>query len=122
MPRDLRIHFNNFSWAHVTPTLHKLLVHAPQIFADHNDGFGLEELSEEGLESCSKLFRRYRERLSRKFNFEDNVKDVFVRLISQSDPILASFRNITKNDPEPDLSELKSCQDILVNSLSITTL
>ncbi|KAI6653131.1 Dna-mediated transposase [Oopsacas minuta] len=102
----------NFSWAHVTPTLHKLLAHAPQIIADHNDGFGLEDLSEEGLESWNKLVGRYRERLSRKFSFEDNVEDVFVRLISQSDPILASFRNITKNDSEPDLSELKSCQDI----------
>ncbi|KAI6658404.1 hypothetical protein LOD99_15206 [Oopsacas minuta] len=112
----------NFSWAHVTSTLHKLLAHAPQIIADHNDGFGLEDLSEEGLESCNKLVRRYRERLSRKFSFEDNVKDVFVRLISQSDPILASFRNITTNDSEPDLSELKSCQDILVNSLIINTL
>ncbi|KAI6648997.1 hypothetical protein LOD99_6880 [Oopsacas minuta] len=112
----------NFSWAQVTPTLHKLLAHAPQIIADHNDGFGLEDLSEEGLESCNKLVRRYHERLSRKFSFEDNVKDVFVRLISQSDPILASFRNITKNDSEPDLSELKSCQDILVKSLIINTL
>ncbi|KAI6651332.1 Dna-mediated transposase [Oopsacas minuta] len=112
----------NFSWAHVTPTLHKLLAHAPQIIADHNDGFGLEDLSEEGLESCNKLVRRYRERLSRKFSFEDNVKDVFVRLIFQSDPILASFRNITKNDSEPDLTELKSCQDILVKSLIINTL
>ncbi|KAI6647763.1 Dna-mediated transposase [Oopsacas minuta] len=118
MPRDLRIHFNQFSWGHVTPTLHKLLAHAPQIIADHNDWFGLEALSEEGLESCNKLVRRYRERLSRKFSFEDNVKDVFVRLISQSDPILASSLNITKNDSEPDLSELKSCQDILVLAIS----
>ncbi|KAI6654457.1 hypothetical protein LOD99_853 [Oopsacas minuta] len=47
----------NFSWAHVTPTLHKLLAHAPQIIADHYDGFGLEDLSEEGLESCNKLVR-----------------------------------------------------------------
>ena len=38
----------NFSWAHVTPTLHKLLAHAPQIISDYNEGVGLEDLSEEG--------------------------------------------------------------------------
>ena len=102
-----------------TPTLHKLLAHALQIISDHNGGYGLEDLSEEGLEACNKLVRRYRERLSRKFRFEDNIRDVFIRLISQSDPILSSFRNITKEVLELDASELKSDQDILVNSLII---
>ena len=74
----------NLSWVHVIPTLHKLLAHAPQIISDHNDGYGLEDLSEEGLEACNKLIRRYRERLSRKFTFEDNIRDVFISLISQS--------------------------------------
>ena len=78
----------NFSWGHVTPTLHKLLAHAPQIISDHNGGYWLEDLSEEGLEACNKLVRRYRERLPRKFSFEDNFRDVFIRLISHSDTIL----------------------------------
>ena len=78
----------NFPWAHVAPTLHKLLAHAPQINSDYNEGFGLEDLSEEGIEAYNKLIRRYRARLSRKFSFEDNTKDFFIRLISQSDPIL----------------------------------
>ena len=73
----------NFPWAHVTPTSHKLLAHAPQIISDYNEGFGLDDLSEEGIEACNKLIRRYRERLSRKFSYEDNIKDVFVRHLSE---------------------------------------
>ena len=111
----------NFSWTRVTPTFHKLLAHTSQIIPDYNDGFGLEDLSE-GLEACKKLVRRYRERLSRKSSLEDNVRDVFVRFISQSDPILASHRNIAKQVSVPKESELKSCQDVLVNSLIIDTL
>ena len=80
-----------FPWVHITLTLHKVLAHAPQIISEYNEGFGLEDFSEEGIEACNKLIRKYRERLSRKFSFEDNIKDVFVRLISQSDPILKSY-------------------------------
>ena len=78
----------NFPWVPITPTLHKLLAHAPQIISIHNDGFSLETLSEEGLEACNKLIRRYRERLSHIFSFEVNFTDFFVRLISQSDSII----------------------------------
>ena len=63
----------NYPWVHIKPTIHKLLAHAPQIISDHNDGF----------DACNKLIRRYRERLTRKFSFEDNIRDIFVRLISQ---------------------------------------
>ena len=86
----------NFSWEHVTPTLHKLLAHTLQVISDHNGGYGLEDLSEEGLEACNKLVRRYRDRLSRKFSLEDNIRDVLTRINCQSDPILSSFRNLTK--------------------------
>ena len=81
----------NFSWVHITPTLHKLLAHALQIFSDYNGRFG----------------------------FEDNFKDVFVRLISQSDPILKSYRVVRKKDFQTDRSEHKSYQDSLVDSLII---
>ena len=71
-----------FPWAYISPTLHKLLVHAPGIISQFNDGQGLETLSEEGIEACNKQICRHRERLSRKFAFEDGVQDIFIRLIS----------------------------------------
>ena len=75
-------------------------------------------LSEEGLESSNKLIRRYRERLSRKFNFNDNIKDVFTRMICQSDPVFLLNRSQKKSVPGhskvvKDLSK----QEIIVNSL-----
>ena len=109
----------NFPWVHITPTLHKLLAHAPQIISDYSDGFGLEELSEEGIEACNKLIRRFRERLSRKFSFEDNITDVFVRLVSQSDPILKSYRSVGKKHLETPMSEQMSYQERLVSSIII---
>ena len=39
------------------------------------------------------VIRRYRENLSRKCSFEDNVVDIFVRLASESDPVLNQFRS-----------------------------
>ena len=88
-----------FSWANVSSTLHKLLAHAPEIIPTFNDGHGLEHLSEEGLEAYNKYIRRYRDRLARKFSFEENLKDIFVRIISHSDPILLMNRKFPIRKP-----------------------
>ena len=44
----------------------------------------MKVFSEEGLESCNKHIRRYREMLARKTNFQDNIHDVFVTLPCES--------------------------------------
>ena len=81
-----------FPWANITPSLHKLLAHSTELIRDCNDGYGLKEYSEEAVEACNKLIRRFREHLSRKNSFTSNIKDVFTRLLSQSDPLLSSYR------------------------------
>ena len=88
---------NTFPWANITPTLHKVLAHAPDIISTFNNGLGLEQLSEEGLEASNKLIRRYRERLSRKFSFEDSIKYVFTRMLCQSDPVLILNRRMKRS-------------------------
>ncbi|KAI6653775.1 hypothetical protein LOD99_3279 [Oopsacas minuta] len=105
-----------FPWANVSPTLHKLLTHAPEIISTFNDGHGQENLSEEGLEASNKYIRRYRDRLARKFSFEENLKDVFVRLISHSDPMLLMNRKFSISR-RPSSQGRRSGQDILVNTL-----
>ena len=77
-----------------------MLAHAPNIISGFNNGLGLEQLSEEGLEESNKLIRRYRERLSRKFSFQDNIKDVFTRMLCQSDPVLSQNRKLKKSVPD----------------------
>ena len=81
-----------FPWANITPTLHKLLSHCTELIRDCNDGYGLKEYSEEEVEACNKLIRRSREHFARKNSFTTNVKDVFIRLVGQSDPLLSSYR------------------------------
>ena len=81
--------------------------------------FGLEDFSEEGIEACNKLIRKYRERLSRKFSFEDNIKDVFVSLISQSDPILKSYFTLGKKLSDTSEHIHVSYQNALVDALII---
>ncbi|KAI6653020.1 Dna-mediated transposase [Oopsacas minuta] len=105
-----------FPWAYVSPTLHKLLAHAPEIISTFNDGHGLENLSEKRLEASNKYIRRYRDRLACKFSFEENLKDVFVRLISHSDLMLLMNRKFSIPRP-PSSQGLRSSQDILVNTL-----
>ena len=78
MPETLSIDFEYFSLGNITPTSHKVLAHAPNIISGFNNGLGLEQLSEEGLEASNKLIRRYRERLSRKFSFQDNINDILL--------------------------------------------
>ena len=62
------------------------------LIPDTNSEYGLKCLSEEGTESCNKMIRKYRENLSRKGRFEGNIIDVFVRLLSESDPLLVGYR------------------------------
>ena len=81
-------------WANVTPSLHKLLAHSAELIHNCNDGHGMKVFSEEGLESCNKLIRRYREPLARKTSFSHNCKDIFLRLLSQSNPLLTSYRKV----------------------------
>ena len=83
---------DSFPWANISPTLHKLLAHSEEILRDINFGYGLKCFSEEGSEACNKLIRKYREHLARKFSFEDNLVDIFIRLASDSDPVLLTYR------------------------------
>lgn len=108
-----------FSFANITPSLHKLLAHAVDLICDYNDGYGLKKLSEEGLEACNKHIRRYREHLSRKNCFVDNIRDIFVRLLCQSDPIPLEFRNILLPNSRKCASFKISQQNTLFNSIII---
>ena len=83
-----------FPWASIPPSLHKILAHSTELIRDCNDGNGQKEYSEEAVEACNKLIRRYREHLSRKNSFSLNIRDVFVRLLSQSDPLFSSYRRV----------------------------
>ena len=103
-----------FPWASITPSLHKLLSHSFNIIGEHNNGRGLENLSEECLEACNKFVRRFRESLARKTSFTDNVRDILVRLLCCSDPILMQHRS---KSTKLKIDVPNSPQDTLYNSI-----
>ena len=84
---------NSFYWANISPTLHKVLAHSEELLREMNAGHGFKCFSEEGSEACNKLNRRDREHLARKTCFEDNIIDIFVRLASESGPVLVESRS-----------------------------
>ena len=61
-------------WVNITPSLHKLLAHCVELIETCNNGYGMKEYSEEALEACNKLIRRYRDNRPRKCSFKLNSK------------------------------------------------
>ena len=70
-------------WVRVTPTLHELYAHLPQLI-EENGSRGLKALSEENLEALHKILRRIRERKSRLMNVGSNLTDCITRYACES--------------------------------------
>lgn len=70
----------------MSPTLHKFLIHGPQITTHALLPFG--QLSEEAR---NKDFKSYREHFSRKCSREKSNEDIFNRFLISSDPIISNM-------------------------------
>ena len=79
-----RFLLEEFPWASITPTVHKVMTHSWEIIQT-NDECNLESLSEEGLESCDKVLRMLRLSDSRK------ITQQAIMWLS-SDPIINKVR------------------------------
>ena len=55
----------HFPWAAVSPSVHRILAHSWEVL-ELNKGFGLGDMSEEGLEALNKIIRNRREHGARK--------------------------------------------------------
>ena len=78
-------------WISITPSVHKVLAHSWELI-QHNDGHGLGNLDESGLEACNKILRSIRKTLSRKISQEANLRDTLNRLWLASDPVVNAER------------------------------
>ena len=113
--------FNESSrpWIFLSPTVHGLLHHSAELIAS-NDGFGLLEYSESGLEANNKFLRFYRTFLARKTGQVQNLTDVFTRMWLKSDPCIkaASIKTQTKRKTqktnELPLSKEQQYMNILI--------
>ena len=80
----------NFPWAVVSPSVHRILAHSWEVM-ELNNGFGLGDLSEEGLEALNKMIRSRREHGARKTSTEDNMRDCYNHLWDRSRPTIVSM-------------------------------
>ena len=95
MSTELYVHIcEKFPWVSITPTVHKLLGHSWELISE-NDGHGLGNLDESGLEACNKLIRKFRTSSARKTSQIDNLTDVLRRLWVNTDPIINLERQKT---------------------------
>ena len=88
-----------FPWAVISPSIHRILAHAHEVI-DLNEGFGLGDESEEGLEALNKQIRRIREHGPRKDSTPNNFCDTYNHLWDRSRPTIVEMeRKIKKKKP-----------------------
>ena len=78
----------HFPWAAVSPSVHRILAHSWEVM-ELNNGFGLGDLSEEGLEALNKRIRSRREHGARKDSTENNFRDCYNDMWDSSRPNIA---------------------------------
>ena len=69
---NLRI-VTTFPWAAISPSVHRILAHSWEVI-EMNGGFGLGDVSEEGLEALNKLIREMRTHGARKDSTKHNME------------------------------------------------
>lgn len=92
-----------YSWCPMTPTMHKLLIHGPDVIKHALLPIG--QLSEEAAEARNRHFRLFRQNFSRKFSRVSCNQDVLNRLLLTSDPVITGMRNISRKKSKPFLKE-----------------
>lgn len=80
-----------YSWYYMPTTVHKLLIHGPQIIQSALLPIG--QLSEEAQEARNKDFKKYREGFSRKCAREKTLEDVLHWLLCHQIYSLVIFEN-----------------------------
>ena len=71
--------------------MHKVFGHSWELI-ELNDGYGLGNLDESGLEGCNKILRKVRSELARKNSQINNLTDALTRLWASSDPLVNATR------------------------------
>ena len=98
-----------FDFMNITPTVHAVLAHSPDIIRN-NQGKGLNNLSEEGSEGSHKVMKHLREHGARKHSLELNLKDCFRKMFFGSDPIVRGMkRKIICSFCQEEGHSIKSC-------------
>lgn len=89
------IYLSNYDWYYMPISLHKLLIHSPDVILSFFIPIG--QLSEEALECRHKDIRHIREHNARKSSRINTNRDIMTMLLLTSDPGLAKFRKVSSS-------------------------
>ena len=81
----------NFPWVQMSMVSHMVLAHSAERII-RNEGYGLKDISEQGLEGLHKILRNVRKDLSRKCDLYSQIQDVVKFMWTQSDPQVRAMR------------------------------
>lgn len=84
-----RLYLEKYDWYKIPATVHKVLAHAGEIIMHSPAPLGT--LAEEAAESQHKKLKKYRTHHARKRSRVDNLHDVFMRAMHESDPYISSI-------------------------------
>ncbi|XP_024875226.1 uncharacterized protein LOC112456728 [Temnothorax curvispinosus] len=87
-----KLFVNTYPWYPMPITVHKILIHGPQIIESALLPIG--QLSEDAQEARNKDIKKYRESFSRKCSRTKTMEDVFNWLTVSSDPYISSLRKL----------------------------
>ena len=87
-----KLYVEKYPWYMMPPTVHKILIHGPQII--DNALLPIGQLSEEAQEARNKDIKQYRQGHSRKCSRLDTNTDILNHLLISSDPLITSLRKL----------------------------
>lgn len=83
---------SKYDWYYMPVSVHKILVHGSTVAESMLLPIGL--MSEEAQEASNKVYRRVRERHTRKMSREKTTTDLVNIMLQQSDPLISKIRGI----------------------------
>ena len=98
----------HFPWAAVSPSVHRILAHSWEVM-ELNNGFGLGDLSEEGLEALNKRIRSRREHGARKNSTLSNFMDCYNHMWDRSRPTIVEMEREIRSKKPKVLSCVSYC-------------
>lgn len=107
------IFIQNYSWYAMPPSIHKILIHGPEII--NNALLPIGQLSEEAQEARNKDFKLFRRAFSRRFTREETNEDILNVLLVSSDPLISSLHPMPKrklNSFSSEVLQLLNSPDI----------
>ena len=107
------LYVSKYNWYRLPVSIHKILMHGAETAKELILPISL--MSEESQESCNKLYRRIRERHTRKNTLLHMTEDVIRTMMLQSDPILSNIRLTSYNRKTKKIHELPEEVRSLIN-------